>query len=129
MAFRVDYLLGALMDSADCRDFALGDTDVGAITRQPGSVHDSTIANYQVVHPFLLGLAGIEKRGAFALFCYLASITQPVPFLFQNRALSATKARLKLTGWCARDETPAVFAVVRPDKSAIVPPASKEATT
>src|SRR5229473_7748834 len=63
MAFRVDDFLGALMDSANGRDFALRDTDVGAITRQPGAVDDSAVANYQVVHPFLLGLAGADKHG------------------------------------------------------------------
>src|SRR5229473_7756812 len=33
MAFRVEDFLGALMDSANGRDFALRDTDIGAITR------------------------------------------------------------------------------------------------
>jgi hypothetical protein len=51
------------MDSANGRDFALGDTDVSTITRQPGAVDDSAVANYQVVHPFLLGLAGVERYG------------------------------------------------------------------
>src|SRR5260370_4827237 len=77
MACRVDAFFDALVDSADGRDFALRDTDVSAIARQPGAVDDSAVANYQVVHPFLLGLAGADKHGVTGALRRCRSATSP----------------------------------------------------